>query len=59
MQRSNSPLVLLKHLAVFDGGEPKAVGVGVVVARSPAVALDERGTAEFFKAGPRRGQRLA
>lgn len=59
MQHSNSLVVLLKHLAVFDGGEPKAVGVGVVVAGSPTMTLDERGAAEFFKAGTRRGQRLA
>lgn len=58
MQFSDALVVLLKHLAVFDGGEPKAVGVGVVVAGSPTVTLDKRGAAEFFQAGTRRGQCL-
>lgn len=50
--------LLLKHLAVLNGGEPEAVGVGVVVASSPTVTLDERGAAEFFQAGTWRGQCL-
>lgn len=50
---------LRKHLIVFDGGEPEAVGVGVVVAGSTAVTLDERSAAEFLQAGTRRGQSLA
>lgn len=51
--------VLRKHLVVFDGGEPEAVGIGIVVAGSTAMTLNERGTAEFLQAGTRRGQSLA
>lgn len=50
---------LRKHLSVFNGGEPKAVGVGVVVAGSTAVTLDEWGAAELLQAGTRRGQSLS
>lgn len=50
---------LRKHVAVFDGSEPEAVGVGIVVAGSSAVALDEWSAAEFLQAGTRRGQSLS
>lgn len=43
---------LLEHLASLYGGEPKAVGICVVVARSPAMALDEGSTSKLFQAGP-------
>lgn len=51
--------VLRKHLAIINGGEPKAVGVGVIVAGSTSVTLDEWSTAEFLKTGTRRGQSLS
>lgn len=50
---------LRKHVAVFDGSEPEAVGVGIVVAGSSTVALDEWSTAEFLQAGTRGGQSLS
>jgi len=50
--------VLPKHLVVFNGGEPEAVGVGVVVAGSSAVTLDERHLAETFQTRARRNQGL-
>ncbi len=56
---STSVSVLRKHLIVFNGGKPEAVGVGVVVAGSTAVTLDEWSAAEFLQAGTRRGQSLA
>lgn len=37
-----------KHLAVFNRGKPKAVGVGVVVASSSAMALNEGSTAKLL-----------
>lgn len=53
-RKSSLISLLLKHVAVFDGGEPKTVRVGVVVAGSSTVTLYERGAAEFFQAGARR-----
>lgn len=50
---------LRKHLMVFDGGQPEAVGVGVIVARSTAMTLDEGSATEFLQAGTRGGQSLA
>lgn len=50
---SVSMSVLRKHIAVFNCCEPEAVGVGVVVAGSTTVTLDERSTAELLQAGTR------
>lgn len=57
--RNEGISVLRKHLAVFNGSKPKTVGVGIVVAGTPAVTLNEWSTAEFLQAGTRRGQSLA
>lgn len=59
MRGTESERFLRKHLVVFDGGEPEAVGVGVVVAGSTAVTLDERSAAELLQTGAGRGQSLA
>lgn len=56
---SRATFRLRKHVAVFDGSEPEAVGVGIVVAGSSAVALDEWSAAEFLQAGTRGGQSLS
>lgn len=50
---------LRKHLIVFDSGKPEAVGVGVVIAGTTTVTLNEWSTAEFLQTGTRRGQSLA
>jgi hypothetical protein len=42
----------LEHLASLYGGEPKAVSICVVIARSSAVALDEWGASKLFQTGP-------
>lgn len=47
-----------EHLIGVYGGQPEAVGVAVVVARPPAVALDEGSAAELFQAGTGGGQGL-
>ena len=51
--------VLRKHVLVFNGGKPKAVGVSIVVAGSTTVTLDEGSTAELLHTGTRRRQSLA
>lgn len=58
-QEKKKSIVLRKHLIVFNGSEPEAVGVGVIVAGSPTVTLDERSAAEFLQTGTGRGQSLA
>lgn len=50
---------LREHVAVFNGSEPEAVGVGIVVTGSTTVALDKWSTAEFLQAGTRGGQSLS
>lgn len=50
---------LRKHFTVFNGSEPEAVGVGVIVAGSSAVTLDEWSAAEFLQTGTGRSQSLA
>lgn len=52
-------IVLRKHFVVFDGGEPEAVWVGVIVASSTAMTLEERSATELLQAGAGRGQSLA
>lgn len=47
-KREKKEVNLRKHLLVLDGGQPEAVGVGVVVAGSTAVTLDERSTTELL-----------
>lgn len=49
----------LEHLASLYGGEPKAVSIRIVIARSSAVALDEWGTSKLFQTGPRGCKGLA
>lgn len=50
--------LLPEHLRLLYGGQPEAVGVSVVVARPPAVALNEGSAAELFQAGAGGGQSL-
>lgn len=40
---------LPEHVVGVDGGQPVAIGIRVVVTRSPAVTLDEGHLAETFK----------
>lgn len=49
----------LEHLVPLDGGEPEAVGIGIVIAGPPAVALDEGRAPELLQAGPGGSQGLA
>lgn len=48
-----------EHLRGFDGRQPEAVRVAVVVASPSSVTLYERSTAELLQAGTRGGQSLA
>ena len=48
-----------EHLIGVYCGQPEAIGVAVVVARPPAMALYEGSTAELLQAGARGGQGLA
>lgn len=50
---------LRKHFTVFNGSEPEAVGVGVIVAGSSTVTLDEWSATEFLQTGTGRSQSLA
>lgn len=47
---------LPEHVVVVEGGQPVAVGIGVIVACPPPVTLDEGDLAEKFYTGARRNQ---
>lgn len=47
-----------EHAVGVQGGQPVAIGIRVVVARPPAVTLDEGHLAEAFQTRARRNQRL-
>lgn len=47
-----------EHAVGVEGGQPVAIGIGVVVTCSPAVTLDEGHLAEDFQTRARRNQRL-
>lgn len=51
--------VLREHLTVFNSGEPETVRVGIVVACSTTVTLDEGSAAKLLQTGTRRSQSLA
>lgn len=59
INKSKVSFILRKHVVVFNGSEPEAVGVGIVVAGSATMALNKRSTAKFFQAGARGGQSLS
>lgn len=48
-----------EHVGRVECSQPVAVGVGIIVAGSSAMALDEGNLPEVLQAGTRRGQRLA